>query len=537
MKKLSRTYKIFLLLLLILFWKVSAGAETKRLVILTTNDLHGQVEPLFTTGENETTVEMGGFSRLASAVRSIKEKYPAEVLVVNSGDSLTGKYFLQFKGEAVFSALTLMGIDAGTLGNHEFDRGADILAAALKYCRFPVVETNLKPITENPLAGLFVDAVVMQRNSLKIGILGLMTPVLPLISNAKGLKFAANMAERARSAAEKLKKEQKADLVIALTHIGLEEDKALARKVPQIDVICGSHSHDLLKTGQEVVLLRPDGSRTIIVQAGARGQYLGLLKLELENGLIMGHQWEPIRVGATIIQAPDMEDLIRMYQKKMPLKRVLTTSRVALDCLSETVRAREAAIGNLITDIIRQRFNTDMAFHNGGGIRGERVIPAGRITTEDIDTMLPFENRVVLLRLKGRVIKQALERGVAFLSPKQGAFLQVSGLRYEVNPKATPQKLRTDKNRIPIGIRQPGSRIVNMEVLQKEGRYQPLDSERVYAVAVNSFLANGGDGYVMLKAARHRTATYVPLRSAVTNRLDRSSFIAPKQEGRIRILD
>jgi 2',3'-cyclic-nucleotide 2'-phosphodiesterase (5'-nucleotidase family) len=345
------------------------------------------------------------------------------------------------------------------------------------------------------------------------------------------------MAERARSAAEKLKKEQKADLVIALTHIGLEEDKALARKVPQIDVICGSHSHDLLKTGQEVVLLRPDGSRTIIVQAGARGQYLGLLKLELENGLIMGHQWEPIRVGATIIQAPDMEDLIRMYQKKMPLKRVLTTSRVALDCLSETVRAREAAIGNLITDIIRQRFNTDMAFHNGGGIRGERVIPAGRITTEDIDTMLPFENRVVLLRLKGRVIKQALERGVAFLSPKQGAFLQVSGLRYEVNPKAAPQKLRTDKNRIPIGIRQPGSRIVNIEVLQKEGRYQPLDSERVYTVAVNSYLASGGDGYVMLKAARHRTNTYVPLRSAVINRLDRTSFIAPKQEDRIRIGD
>jgi 2',3'-cyclic-nucleotide 2'-phosphodiesterase (5'-nucleotidase family) len=262
-----------------------------------------------------------------------------------------------------------------------------------------------------------------------------------------------------------------------------------------------------------------------------------LLKLELENGLIMGHQWEPIRVGATIIQAPDMEDLIRMYQKKMPLKRVLTTSRVALDCLSETVRAREAAIGNLITDIIRQRFNTDMAFHNGGGIRGERVIPAGRITTEDIDTMLPFENRVVLLRLKGRVIKQALERGVAFLSPKQGAFLQVSGLRYEVNPKATPQKLRTDKNRIPIGIRQPGSRIVNIEVLQKEGRYQPLDSERVYTVALNSFLANGGDGYVMLKAARHRTNTYVPLRSAVINRLDRTSLIAPKKEGRIRLLD
>ncbi len=516
----------------------TARAEPQKLVILTTADLHGQTAPFPTTTGNNTVVEAGGLARLASVIASTKERYPGKVLVVSTGDTLTGPFFLHFNGEALFRALSLAGVDVATLGNHEFDRGAALLAAALNHISFPLVVSNIEIKKGELLKTPIHESVVLERGNLKIGVFGLLTPDVQLISQpGKDIYFNPNLANIARRITQRLKAEQGVDIVIALTHIGLAADKKLAGNVKEIDVICGGHSHDLMQAGKEIIMRHPDGNKTIIVHTGARGEHLGRLYLTIENGRVINHQWAPLRIDASIFEHPGMVGLIRSYQKKSPPRHVLATASTALDCRSVTLQTREALVGNIITDSMRRHFTTDIALHNGGGIRGERIISAGQITTEDINTLLPFENSVVILKLSGAVLKQALERGVALLPHKAGGFLQVSGLRYSVNTTRKAQKLRMDSNGYPTGIARSGNRIVRVEVRQKDGSFQPLNLQKIYTVAVNSFLAAGGDGYIMLQNVPERTPTYVTLSSALMVWLKEFSEIKPELEGRIRIVN
>ena len=128
-KKAHYHYIIFLTLLILLWLQPFAWGTPRTLVILIISDLHGQIHPIITV-KNNATIERGGASRLAAAIASEKKAYPDSVLVVSTGDSLTGAFFHHFKGRAIFSAMTRMGVDVGTLGNHEFDRDIDTLAKA-----------------------------------------------------------------------------------------------------------------------------------------------------------------------------------------------------------------------------------------------------------------------------------------------------------------------------------------------------------------------------------------------------------------------
>jgi len=510
-------------------------AAPKHLTILTLNDLHGQLEP-FLIPDADRRKSVGGFSRLAGAVSAIKELNPDKVLVVNTGDSLTGKYFLQFKGKAVFSCMSLMGIDVGTLGNHEFDRGSEVLADALIHCTFPLVVSNLKTQGASPLHNRYRSFLVEERNSIRIGIFGLITADLPFIS-APGpdVTLLPGLADHAARTAATLRKQEAADLVVALTHIGLKHDLELAAEVPALDIICGGHSHDLLKTGEEIIIARQEGRKTIIVQAGARGAYLGRLDLAIDRVGITSHAWKPILMDSSIPDNPRMTGAVASFQEKLPREKVITHTKRPLDCRSLSLRTGETAIGNLITDIIRERFNTDIALQNGGGIRGDRVIAPGPVTTGDIVSLLPFENQVAVITLTGKEIRQVLEHAVSMLPDPSGGFLQVSGLRFTADVTGKALRFSYDVHEGTCAVKQQGSRILTVECLNPSGSYSPLVPDKVYAVAVNSFLAGGGDRYHMLQHARKKTFTYVTLRSALLHRLSQQAAVEPVTDGRIRI--
>ena len=169
----------------------------------------------------------------------------------------------------------------------------------------------------------------MERSGLKIGLFGLMTPELPYISKAgPDIESSSDLLATAREMIKQLREKDKVDLVVALTHIGLEADKDLAAQVEGIDVICGSHSHDTLYQGQETVVRHASGKSTVIVQSGTRGEYLGQLKLEVEEGRIRSYTWDPILIGAQTPTDAKVDAVIAAYRSKLPPKTVITTAAV-----------------------------------------------------------------------------------------------------------------------------------------------------------------------------------------------------------------
>ncbi len=192
----------------------------------------------------------------------------------------------------------------------------------------------------------------------------------------------------------------------------------------------------------------------------------------------------------------------------------LATTAVELDSRTGTVRAREAAIGNLVADAMRTNVHADTAVTNGGGIRANRVYPAGTtITRRDIMAELPFSNRVVPVEISGRDLKRALENGLSQLPNSGGRFPQVSGLTIVADTR-----------------RPPGDRIVSMTV-----GGAPLDEARLYRVATNDFMGRGGDGYVQFRDARRLLpdSDETPLAEAVIEYVKAIGTIRTGVEGRI----
>jgi 5'-nucleotidase/UDP-sugar diphosphatase len=287
-----------------------------------------------------------------------------------------------------------------------------------------------------------------------------------------------------------------------------------------------------MKEDEETIVSHADGKKTLIIHSGARGEYLGKLDMLVDRESIISHSWNPIRITTEIMPDKDALALIMTYKNQLPEKQVLTVLEKALDCRGEILRTKEAAAGNLITDIIRKHFKTDIVFLNGGGIRGERIIPSGSITTEDIDLMLPFKNQITILSLKGYEIKQALEQSVSFLPLQYGGFLQVSGISFDIDVNEEPFKMEPHTKTGSIKIIRTGNRISKIRVLERCGKFKPLNLKKTYEVAINSFLASGGDSYSILKNRKKRS-TYITMRSIVKNNLSTIKQISPSKGTRI----
>jgi 2',3'-cyclic-nucleotide 2'-phosphodiesterase (5'-nucleotidase family) len=202
------------------------------------------------------------------------------------------------------------------------------------------------------------------------------------------------------------------------------------------------------------------------------------INVKQEDGQRAVTWWPQFRVVDTATVTPDPEVAAAVAGFEQELSRemdvALGTTAVELDSRSATVRTREAAIGNLIADAMRDKTGAVAAIMNGGGIRGGRVYAPGTpITRRDILAELPFGNRVVTIDVKGRTLREALENGLSRVESAAGRFPHVSGMTIEYDPR-----------------RPPGRRIVSIQI---GGR--PLDPNRTYRIATNDFLARGSDGY------------------------------------------
>ncbi len=477
----------------------AAPLRAERVDIIHVNDVY-QIEAM------PGAEPRGGLARLAAFVAGVRRDQPA-TLFTFGGDTLSPAVASSvFQGAQMVAAWNLMGLDAAVPGNHEFDFGPAVFAERVKESRFPWLAANVRETaTRQPLVGL-APSLLKTVGGVKVGVVGLLTDETPTLSRPGPTVAFASPLTDGPAAAEALRR-QGAQVVVALTHQPLAADKALAA-TGAFDLILGGHEHVPL-----TVLV----GRTPILKAGADAREA--LRVTLETGVdgrLATMSWERVPLDSRFAAAPEVTAEEKRYgvELKARLGLPVGETAVALDATTAN-RQKETNLGDFVADAWRAATGADAALVNSGALRGLVAVPPGPVTRLDLQRLLPFNNRLVTLKVSGGVLQAALEHSVACLveRPGSGCFAQVSGMRLTYDPR-----------------RPPGTRVVRVEVGGK-----PLDPQRAYTLTVNAYLAGGGDGYAMLKNQSPAVDPEAgPLESeAVARAFTPGTPIAPEVDGRI----
>ncbi|THB63542.1 MAG: hypothetical protein D6E12_16695 [Desulfovibrio sp.] len=505
------------------------------LVLLFTADIQGQIDPfemeVKVDGE-VTTQTVGGAARLAWALGEARNAFSGKTLTLSAGDDLIGPYAFYLGSVPVHEIMTRLGYDVGALGNHEFDRGDQFLADVLATRPFSIVASNLGFSPESPLYRATVRFEIFEVNGVKVGVFGLLKDDLAIVSNpGEHVAVLSDYAAVAREVVRELEAES-VDVIVALAHIGLGSGRDLARAVPEIDVICVGDDVTLVERGHEQVE-HADGSSTIVIQSGYRGEYLGVVKLEIDGQDVTNYHWQPLRMDDAIPQDAELGAVIEEYRAEAAISGVVAETEVAIDLRKTEIRTGESGFGSLVADIIRERFHVDICLLNSGMFRGDRVLEAGSLEVADMEMIFPFGDNVHVLEISGGDLHRALERSASALPEPKGWFLQVSGLRVEYDISQEPQELVMDDEGRVVDVASMGARVLNVEVLGPDGEYLPLDPDAVYTMATNEFISGGGDGYIMIGGLEARIDTGSELKLVVAEALQAMGVIAPGADGRI----
>ncbi|WP_281884442.1 5'-nucleotidase C-terminal domain-containing protein [Paenibacillus sp. YYML68] len=481
---------------------VTGSTSMKTITLFHTNDIHGRVE---------STKDNIGYAEMAAWVNDYRKSQP-NTLLIDAGDTFHGQTIANLvRGESVVNVMNAAGYDVMAAGNHDFNYGTQRLVELSKLTKFPVLSANVKTADGKRLLEPYM---IKEVDGVKLGIFGLTTPETAYKThpkNVEGITFVDPEAE-AKAIVAELK--DKADVIIAIAHVGMDEssvDKSLdiAKAVPEIDVIIDGHSHTELPTGMVE-------NGVLIAQAGEYLKNIGRVDLTIENGkvksktaaLVMKKEFTDKKI------APDQAvlDIVNAVKKEQDavLKEVVGTTSVKLVGDREVVRVGESNLGNLITDAMLSETGADVALTNGGGIRAS--IEAGSITKGQVITVLPFGNYIQTKKVTGADLKAALEHGVSAYPESLGAFPHVSGMTFEFDA-AQPK----------------GSRVTAVLV-----KGQPLDLNKTYVLATNDFMAAGGDNYTMFKS-QPLLNDYSSLEESLITHIRKLGMINAAVEGRIKV--
>lgn len=505
------------------------------LTILHINDWHSRIESInkfdsTCSAEDEGKGEcFGGAARMKTAVDALRKKHEGgNVMLLNAGDNFQGSLFYsQYKGAVEAEFLNLMGFDAMTIGNHEFDDGEPALKTFLNTVKFPVVSANVKPSLKSQLAFRVKPYVVLEVGGQKIGIVGAVANETPEISSpGPEISIEEDVATITAAVAEL--QGQGVDKIVALTHVGYPRDLAAIAKIPGVDVVVGGHSHTFLANGVDkaegpypTMVDNPDGHKVPVVQAASYSKYIGELDLTFDDsGAVTAAAGVPILLDKSF--TPDATVLARIVELAKPLEelknKVVAESAGPIDGTRENCRARECEMGNLVADAMLDRVKSQgiaIAVQNGGGLRAS--IDAGEVTMGEVLTVLPFQNTLSTFQLSGKDIVASLEAGVSEIEGGKGKFPQVAGLKYSFDRSVAAGQ----------------GRIKSVEV--KDGdAFKPIEPDKVYGVVSNNFMRAGGDGYKLFKDNAQNAYDFGPnLEVVVADYLAANKPYKPGLDGRI----
>ncbi|KAF4099112.1 5'-nucleotidase [Onychostoma macrolepis] len=520
-----------------------------ELTLLHTNDVHARVEE--TNKDSGKCTKPPCFAGVARRFTKIKEVRSKEknVLLLDAGDQFQGTvWFNYYKGAEAAHFMNKLGYDAMALGNHEFDNKVEgLLKPFLQEVNCTVLSANIKANQKiaPQISGYYLPFKIFTVNSEKVGVVGYTSVETPALSlPGPDLQFEDEVTALQREV-DKLTA-LSVNKIIALGHSGFEVDQYIAKKVRGVDVVIGGHTNTFLYTGTppstEVpagpypfIVRSDDGRQVPVVQAYAFGKYLGFLKVTFDSiGNVVKSSGNPILLDNSTAPDPVIQAEVDTWKKNLANYSALHVGQtlVYLNGTFEECRFRECNLGNLICDAMVhnnikyadeiQWNHVSSCILNGGAIRSpiDEQSRNGSITMEDLITVLPFGGTFDLVQMNGSTLREVFEHAVRRYGGSTGEFLQVSGFQvvYDLS------KL-------------PGNRVKSLNVLCTEcrvPRYEPLNPKKVYKIVLPSYLADGGDGYSMIKERKLKHDSGDLDIAVIASYITERKRVHPAVEGRIQ---
>jgi 2',3'-cyclic-nucleotide 2'-phosphodiesterase (5'-nucleotidase family) len=409
--------------------------KSTEIIILHTNDMHSKID---------------NFGKLAYLADSLRKTHKY-VFLVAAGDNFTGNPIVDMYPDKGFPMIDLMNklhFDVTCVGNHEFDMGQEMQNKRREQATFPFINCNIDATAA--VAKPYEPYVILKAGKIKIPLLG----ILQLGENGlpdshpsrlEGLKFTNGIVK----AKDFLWLKDKYGILIALSHLGVEDDEVLANSYPQFDLIIGGHSHTTMNKPMLV-------NNVMIVQTGSGLRNVGVTTLQVTKGKITDRKYELVPLANIKKTDPEVQTMIDKYNINEEMNRVVG--------FAETAFTNKDELGYLMTDAITARMKVDFAFQNGGGIRVSHL-PQGDILMKNIFQLDPFGNQVVIYTLTYDEVKSLI---CTSYNRNKSIDLAPSGMTYTV--------------------------IVNSEGLcsdveMKDLAGNVLDNSKTYTVGVNSYIA------------------------------------------------
>lgn len=453
-------------------------ADNDEFVMLFTNDFHSQIEP--------TDDDKGGVLRLKALVDSVRTAEP-HVLLADAGDLVQGTYYFSLlNGVVEMKMLDMLKYDIRTLGNHEFDKKMTGLGDMLALSKVPVVASNYD-FSNTDLARYVVPSKILNAGDIKVGFIGLNVRLLNLVNKTacEGVVWqdAVNVADQ--YAAEL--REQGADIVIAISHLGYGSgsteyyyDCGIAARTQHIDMIIGGHSHTTLRKATYATDL--DGDQVPIVQTGSKGLNLGYAKIKLDKSGKPSFQYRLIPVNSRLDNRVDpafssiIDDYAAEVKEKMDVKLGYAPSDIKRG-------TPESPLGNLSVDGLIwmakefHNFDADVAVYNSGGVRAN--IARGDVTLGDVYAVFPFDNVLSLVTITGRNLRYLMyevpydlyiNKGVKLVSDSSGwvSSITINGEEIDDNKQYTVATIDyiTDKDSYTSILGNPIKREDSVEIIR-----------------------------------------------------------------------
>lgn len=467
--------------------------------------------PIVIVYENDAHCAVDGYARLV-ALREEQRKTTPYVSTVSCGDFVQGDLVgIASQGECIVDIMNHVGYDVVTFGNHEFDYGIKQLFHLMDKMEAPVVSANFRDIRTNQ--SVFPSYKIVSYGDTDVAFIGFTTTTTPnntspstyrdeegnLIydfSKEEFYEYAQSQIDAARA--------EGADYVIALSHLGdvPSEDHptslSLIAHTKGLNAVLDGHSHSVIPLK---LVPNIESDSILLTSNGFKFQNIGLLTIDTEG-----------KFTCSLNKPQAMDETTKAFvddiKKRIiePGAQVIATSDVRLAAEdffgNKPVRRQEMPIGNLCADAFRQVLNADVAMLNGGGIRGN--LRRGEVTHNNLLSILPFGNMACTATLTGQQLADALECSVRLMPAENGSFMQVSGIKFDVDT-TLPSPVVLDKSGLYSHITDAPRRVSHIYIKNKEnGKYEPLNPEKNYTLASFDYLLKklGGDGVF-----RHTTLT------------------------------
>ena len=480
------------------------------IIILHLNDVH--------CGVNDT-IGYDGFVLYRDELNKVYKN----IISVDVGDHIQGGTMGAIsEGSAIISIMNKVGFDVAILGNHEFDYGIEQLSKLEKNITSKYISSNF--CYKKNKTSVFPAYKIIEKGGKKIAFIGVLTPLtfsktyLLTLRDSNGEAIydfladnnAQDLYDRVQENVDKVKNEEGADYVILLTHIGMKVEQytsdELLSKIKNVDAVLDGHTHVIYNT-----TTKDENNNDIhISQTGTKLQSIGKLIIK-NNGEISSEIIKVIpepsdktnatqltRGGKTIWVNKDMNNFINdiwaEYEDELNINYGYSEYdlKIRPDGTSDShyiyCRYQECTVGNLVADSFKSVSNAEVAIVNGGGIRSN--LKKGNLTRGQIMEASPFFNNIVVKRVSGQCILDALEFGVSKHPNSAGSFPQVSGISFDIDTSLN-STVETDSQGQFLNVK--GKRKVSNVKINGED----LDLNRIYNVSLNEFVANGGDGYFM----------------------------------------